>query len=121
MWIIFLMMVKNVFAGGSMTTILLADGRTDSYLQIKKAFNSLPETPDCAHKAFGHHIDQVFDQALGRNVFVFKIHVSPDDDRCTKSDRQRVEITTRGSKNTPPHLIGYKGESVEFRWRFLYL
>jgi uncharacterized protein (TIGR03437 family) len=49
-------------------------------------------------------------------VFVFNMHVVPDNDRCVAFDRQRLEIKTDAS--SPAYLKGFLNESVAFRWRF---
>src|SRR5690348_13250429 len=77
--------------------ILTADGQTDAYTLIdNKLGPGTEETPDCSHPDFGPHITQIFDNGLARNVFVFHIHVTPDNDRCSAFDRQRLEIKTFG-------------------------
>lgn len=95
---------------------LTADGVTDSYALVASAFGSRPETPDCSHPAFGKHITQAFDGTLGKFAFVFNIHVSPDDDRCTNFDRQRLEIKTDGG--SPAYVKGFLNDSVSYRWKF---
>ncbi len=49
-------------------------------------------------------------------MFVFHIHVTPDNDRCTAFDRQRLEIKTDGG--SPAYLKGFLDDSVTFRWKF---
>src|SRR5882724_2140985 len=75
---------------------LTADGQTDAYTLVNNALGAGPETPDCSHPSFGEHITQATDSTLGKPVFVFNIHVTPDNDRCTNFDRQRLEIKTDG-------------------------
>lgn len=96
--------------------ILTADGKTAPYTRIESVLGAPAETPDCSHPAFGPHITQTMDSELGRYVFVFNIHVHPDNDRCKNSDRQRVEIKTEGS--SPDYVKGFLNDSVTFRWRF---
>jgi hypothetical protein len=112
-----------VLLGGSFSLagqprILTADPQIDAYRRIESVLHAKPEAPDCGHPAFGPHITQTMDEDLGRYVFVFNIHAKEDDDRCTNSDRQRLEIKTEGSSSTPDYLKGFRGESVTFRWRF---
>jgi hypothetical protein len=95
---------------------LTADGRTDSYTLVNRAFGSRPETPDCSHPDFGPHITQAFDGTLGKSVFVFNIHVTPDDDRCSNFDRQRLEIKTDGG--SPAYVKGFLNDFVSYRWKF---
>ena len=100
--------------------VLEANGPGDTYELINSVF-ALPnkdvvETPDCNHTDFGRHIDEVFDTELNKNVFRFHIHVSPDNDRCKKDDRQRNEIKSYGS--SPENLKGTIGEIVIYKWKF---
>jgi hypothetical protein len=95
---------------------LTADGQTDSYTLVNNAFGANPETPDCSHPEFGEHITQAFDSTLGKSAFVFNIHVTPDNDRCTNFDRQRLEIKTDGG--SPAYVKGFLNDSVSYRWKF---
>jgi hypothetical protein len=75
------------------------------------------EVPDCGHSDFGRHIREEFDKTLNKNVFVFSIHVTPDNDRCNGStDRQRNEIKTYGP--SPDSVKGQLNETVTYRWKF---
>ena len=74
------------------------------------------ETPDCSHPDFGPHINQSFDNDRLDYVFVFSIHVTPDNDRCINFDRQRNEIKTYDQ--SPDYLKGFYGDTVTFRWQF---
>ena len=96
--------------------VLTADGHTEPYARIKSVLGAPAETPDCSHPGFGPHITQTFDDTLGRFVFVFNIHVTPDNDRCKGFDRQRLEIKTEGS--SPAYLKGSLNDSVNFHWLF---
>jgi len=95
---------------------LTADGQTDSYTLVNNAFGAAPETPDCSHPSFGEHITQASDSNLGKFAFVFNIQVTPDNDRCTNFDRQRLEIKTDGS--SPSYVKGFLNDSVSYRWKF---
>jgi hypothetical protein len=95
---------------------LTADGQTDSYTLVNRAFGARPETPDCSHPDFGPHITQAFDSTLGKSVFVFNIHVTPDNDRCSNFDRQRLEIKTDGG--SPAYVKGFLNDFVSYRWKF---
>jgi hypothetical protein len=97
---------------------LTADGVTPAYTRIQGVLHASPENPDCAHPIFGPHITQVPDSDLGSYVFDFNIHVIPDNDRCSKFDRERLEIKTEGNSSTPDYLKGFLGDTVTFRWRF---
>ncbi|PYX94657.1 MAG: hypothetical protein DMG67_00980 [Acidobacteria bacterium] len=97
--------------------ILTADGQTPAYTLIdNKLGPGTEETPDCIHPAFGPHITQMFDNDLARYVFVFHIHVTPDNDRCTATDRQRLEIKTYGP--SPDYLQAFLGDTVNYSWKF---
>ena len=99
--------------------VLDADGPGNTYALITSilapGYNPI-EVPDCNHTAFGDHIDEVFDNVLNRNVFRFYIHVTPDDDRCINSDRQRNEIKTYDK--SPDNLLGSENERVVYKWKF---
>jgi hypothetical protein len=96
---------------------LSADGVTDTYTLINATLGgAAEEVPDCSHPEFGPHINQILDSELGKYVFVFSIHVTPDNDRCVAFDRQRNEIKTYGP--SPEYLKGFYGDTVTFRWRF---
>jgi hypothetical protein len=98
-------------------TFLIADGTTDTYTLIQSVLgNGTIEPPDCSHPDFGPHITQAFDADLGKSVFVFNIHVTPDNDRCVNFDRQRNEIKTFGP--SPDYLKGFLGDNVTYRWKF---
>ena len=96
--------------------ILTADGHTEPYARIKSVLGAPVESPDCPHPAFGPHITQTKDDTIGRYVFIFNIHVVPDNDRCKGFDRQRLEIKTEGS--SPSYVKGFLDDSVTFRWSF---
>jgi hypothetical protein len=100
----------------SAQTFLTADGHTDSYTLVRNVLGASPETPDCSHTSFGPHITQAFDSDLGKDVFVFHMHVTPDNDRCTNFDRQRLEIKTDGG--SPAALKGLLNDTVAYRWKF---
>ena len=104
---------------GTGQVVLNADGPGDTYELITSVLapgaNPI-ETPDCSHEAFGNHIDELFDEELGINVFRFYMHTTPDDDRCMNFDRQRNEIKSYGS--SPDNLLGVEGEKVIYKWKF---
>ncbi len=99
--------------------ILKADGPGNTYELINSklapGFDAV-ENPECAHPSFGRHIAEVWDADLGTNVFEFYSHVTPDDDRCTNFDRQRVEIKTYDQ--SPANLKGVVGETITYKWKF---
>lgn len=103
-------------------TTLSADGTTETYALINSilanANRDVVEVPDCNHNSFGKHITQTFDSELNKNVFLFHIHVTPDNDRCKEgvNDRQRNEIKTFGG--SPENLIARNGETVQYKWKF---
>jgi hypothetical protein len=97
---------------------LVADGPGNTYELINSTFGGdATEVPDCAHAAFGRHIREEFDNTLNKNVFVFTMHVTPDNDRCNGStDRQRNEIKTYGPSTN--NLKGQLNDTVTYRWKF---
>jgi len=97
-------------------TVLSADGKTDAYTLVRNSLGAAPETPDCSHPSFGEHITQTQDADLGKAVFVFNIHVTPDNDRCTNFDRQRLEIKT--DSGSPDYVKGFLNDTVQYRWKF---
>ena len=116
------LLILTVFASQSTTSqvVLSADGSGDTY-QLINSVLALPnrnviEAPDCNHTTFGKHIDEIFDADLNKNVFRFHIHVTPDNDRCQKFDRQRNEIKTYS--DSPENLKATLGETIEYKWKF---
>lgn len=97
---------------------LAADGPGNTYEIISAAFGGdATEDPDCAHPAYGRHIREEFDNSLRKYVFVFTLHVTPDNDRCNgATDRQRNEIKTYGP--SADSLKGQLNETVTYRWKF---
>ena len=99
--------------------VLKADGPGNTYELINGILspgNEAVEHPECIHGAFGRHIAEVWDEDLKENVFEFYSHVSPDNDRCEKLDRQRIEIKTY--EPSPDNLKGTLGETVMYKWKF---
>lgn len=104
---------------GNTQVILNANGEGNTYEDINAVLapnHDVVEVPDCAHSNFGRHIDEVFDVELNTYVFRFIAHKTPDNDRCKKFDRQRIEIKTYGK--SPENLKGTKAETVEYKWKF---
>lgn len=99
--------------------VLSANGPGNTYELIESVLGSgtASEVPDCAHPSFGRHITEEFDNELNKNVFVFFIHNTPDNDRCgPNTDRQRNEIKTFGP--SPANVKAAYGETVTYRWKF---
>lgn len=117
-YILSILLLTINFTFGQVT--LNADGTTNTYDLINSVLanpnRNVVEVPDCNHEAFGDHIDQVFDNELNKYVFRFHIHVTPDNDRCKKFDRQRNEIKTYN--DSPENLKANIGEIVEYKWLF---
>lgn len=115
---ILILVVKNTTA----QVVLEADGKGNTYELINAVLanpnRDVVEVPDCNHASFGDHITQGFDAELNKNVFLFHLHVSPDNDRCKEgvNDRQRNEIKTYGG--SPENLIARNGETVQYKWKF---
>ncbi len=100
-------------------TVLKADGPGDTYELISGVLapGYFPlEVPDCSHLAFGRHIDEVWDSTLNEYVFRFFMHVTPDNDRCINTDRQRNEIKVYDK--SPDNLKAFQGDSMVFSWKF---
>ena len=100
-------------------TVLEADGPGNTYELISSILapgGDAIENPECIHPQFGRHIAEVWDSTLSRYVFEFYSHVTPDNDRCINTDRQRIEIKTYES--SPDYLKGVAGETVTYKWKF---
>jgi hypothetical protein len=94
---------------------LSATGSGSAYDVIEsKGFGN--ENPDCRHTSFGPHVTQVFDNTLGKYVFVFHSHITADDDRCTNDDRVRMEI--KGGSGSPAEMQHTQGQTAYYRWKF---
>ena len=100
------------------STLLKADGPGNTYELINSVLGGdATEVPDCGHADFGRHIREEFDNDLHENVFVFSVHVTPDNDRCNGStDRQRNEIKSYGP--SPDKVKGQLNETVSYSWKF---
>lgn len=98
---------------------LSANGSADTYALINSVLGGtgdIIEAPDISHPNFGKHITQVYDKDLDKHVFAFHIHVTPDNDRGTDSDRQRNEIKTYDK--SPDSLKATLNETVKYSWKF---
>lgn len=99
---------------------LNADKSKDTYGLINSVLanpnRNVVEVPDCNHEDFGNHITQEFDTELNKDIFLFHIHVTPDNDRCQKFDRQRNEIKTYS--DSPENVKANIGETVAYKWKF---
>lgn len=98
--------------------MLKADGKSDTYKLIDDAGYG-NEAPDLygVHTS-QKHITQTFASDIKRYAFAFHIHIDGDNDRGKPNitDRQRNEIKT--DDKSPDALLGFKGETVEYRWFF---
>jgi hypothetical protein len=92
-----------------------ADGPGNTYELIESKGFGL-ETPDCGHPV--RHVREIFDSALGKNVFAFDIHRDLDNDRCTNFDRQRMEVKTAPGDANQDILQHAFGETAYYRWKF---
>jgi hypothetical protein len=121
----FLILAANaamVDAQLTMPAHVTADGVTQPETHVGNLLQAAPETPDCSHLSFGPHLTQTPDNVLGSYVFVFNMHVVPDNDRCSATDRQRLEIKSEGHSNPTPYqdyIVGHLGDTVTHRWRFM--
>src|SRR5579883_2140459 len=69
-----------------------ADGNGNTYEAFAAHWGVQPyEVPDCSDVSFGRHITDEFDTSLNKYVFIFHLHLTPDNDRCLSDDRQRTE------------------------------
>ena len=109
-----------IIQGISSQVVLNADKSKDTYALINSVLanpnRNVVEAPDCNHDEFGNHITQEFDTELNKDVFLFHIHVTPDNDRCKKFDRQRNEIKTYS--DSPENVKANIGETIEYKWKF---
>jgi hypothetical protein len=99
--------------------VLNADGPGNTYELINSVLapgGDAVENPECIHPEFGRHIAEVWDTDLNQNVFEFYMHVTPDNDRCVATDRQRIEIKTY--ELSPDNLKGVVGETITYKWKF---
>ena len=100
---------------GKYLTILNANVRRDAYEVIREKGYEI-EVPDPSHPGV-KHITQQFDPKLKRDVFVFHLHLSPDNDPTGPAkDRQRNEM--KSWEPSPDYLKGVRGEVVIYRWKF---
>lgn len=117
-----LFLILSIFSVSTKAQVTLsANGMGKTYELINSVFapgNMAVESPDqCeSHPAFGRHIAEVMDKDLNKYVFEFYVHLSPDNDRCTNFDRQRVEI--KSYEPSPDNLKGTDGETVTYTWKF---
>ena len=95
-----------------------ADGPGNTYEDITAVLapGYDPVEEVCNHTSYGRHIDEIFDSTLNDWVFRFTMHLSPDNNKCVTSDRQRNEIKTYDQ--SPDNLKGIIGETVEYKWKF---
>ncbi len=111
----------------SKSVYLEADGTTETYtlLNSNGFYHEVPDLgvnpdlPTCGHDF--KHIEQVWDEALGKYVFALMLHVENgivDTDRCKEGmeDRQRNEIKTYSE--SPETMYGTYGESHTYTWKF---
>ncbi|WP_445735969.1 heparin lyase I family protein [Mariniflexile sp.] len=111
--------IFTAFFCNAQQTTLQADGKGNTYGLINNvlaAGKEAVESPDCAHESFGKHITEVWDAELEKYVFQFSIHTTPDNDRCEKFDRQRLEIKTYGP--SAENLKGTLGDLITYEWKF---
>lgn len=115
----FLILALAIPVIGLAQVTLKADGPGNTYELISSVLapgHDAVENPECVHSDFGRHIAEVWDTDLKSNVFEFYSHVTPDNDRCEKTDRQRIEIKTY--EPSPDNLKGTVGETVTYQWKF---
>ena len=94
---------------------LVADGNSAETYRLIRQSGYNHECPDSSRQhatAHVQHIEQVYDEQLGKPVFVFHIHAAIDDDRGKTNikDRQRNEIKTEGK--SPKSMVAQEGETL---------
>ena len=90
-----------------------ADATGDAYTRItSKGFAY--EVPDCVHPI--PHITEEWNSDIKKYVFIFGLHVTPDNDRCINFDRQRTEMKTYDA--SADSMKGFYNDTVTFRWKF---
>ena len=102
------------------TLKLNADGPGNTYELIDSVFGSgasseMPDYfPDC-NEVHIRHVREDWDSTLNKYVFLFDIYADSliDYDRCSNTDRQRVEIKTVASG-----IRGYEGDVQIMKWKF---
>lgn len=100
---------------------LVADGSSSGTYSLINNCGYEYETPDVSRDHASspfQHIQQEWDNTLGKNVFAFYIHADIDDDRglANVTDRQRNEIKT--GPNSPASLIAQEGQRMVSTWKF---
>ncbi len=100
---------------------LIADGNSQGTYSLIRQQGYNYETPDRSRDhatAPFQHIQQVYDEQIGKPVFLFIIHAAIDDDRGKGNinDRQRNEIKTDGK--SPASLVAQEGETMTMEWKF---
>jgi hypothetical protein len=100
---------------------LVADGNDEKTYSLIVSSGYNYETPDKsgehAKEPF-RHIRQRYDEALGKYVFDFYLHLQNDDDRgkANITDRQRNEIKT--DAKSPSSMYATEGETLQIEWLF---
>lgn len=120
----FILFFQFNFINAQVTIEADGPGGVATYTIIRNVLGSTAiESPDIngdnpgTHTGFGAHITEEFDSDLGKNVFNFLIHLTPDNDTSTGStDRQRLEIKSYAS--SAANLKGTLGETVRYKWKF---
>ncbi|HEY4787320.1 MAG TPA: hypothetical protein VIH57_14775 [Bacteroidales bacterium] len=95
------------------TVFVNADGVTDPYKMLNSKGWYAEETT--LHPGV-KHITQIWDNDLGKYVFVFAMHRDTDGDGSERIDRQRLEIKTYGP--SPENMKGNYGDVHTYDWKF---
>lgn len=103
------------------TGTLVADGNTKNTYTLITSSGFGYETPDYSGQHAINpfkHIQQHYDEDLGKFVFDFILHIENDDDRGKEdiTDRQRNEIKT--DAKSPSYMVAQDGETLEMEWLF---
>ncbi len=104
------------------TVTLNADGPGNTYERIDSAFGSgasseVPDNFPSCNTIHSRHITEAWDSTLDKYVFLFHAYYDPPDsidyDRCSNTDRQRIEIKTVAS-----NVTGGEGALQVYKWKF---
>ena len=114
--------IGSTLLSAQTTVTLNADGPGNTYERIDSAFGSgasseVPDNFPSCNTIHSRHITEAWDSTLNKYVFLFKAYYDPPDsidyDRCSNTDRQRIEIKTVAS-----NVTGGEGALQVYKWKF---
>jgi FlgD Ig-like domain len=121
-FLFFCLMIGSTLSFSQTTVILNADGPGNTYERIDSAFGSgasseVPDNYPSCNLIHSRHVTEAWDSTLNKYVFLFKAYYDPPDsidyDRCSNTDRQRIEIKTVAS-----NVTGGEGALQIYKWKF---